>query len=276
MRHVVVTLICFTLASAAHASFITGFEAAEGYTGSASGTVLTGQQEWYRPDPAPPSSSDFSVYTYAASPFGFSANPQGGSQFALGRSGAPAPAYGRAEHLFDWSTLDYAYVSYDVAGLYTGTEGAAADYLGSFSMQPSTTAAYWQSILTWAGDVTGKHYSHGYFTLENPSTGTAWVPGPEWQNLPVNHWYRFSTDFRISTQEILSVSIMDLNTGSTATVDLSPPQHFMLPTGATATAFRMFAGGSVGNITAWDNLTIIPEPTTMAFLLIGLAALRRR
>jgi hypothetical protein len=276
MRRVFVTLICFTLVSAAQANFVTGFESAEGYTGSASGTMLAGQQSWYTADPAPPSSSECLVYTYASSPYGLSANPQGGEQFVIGRSGEPTPAYGRAEHLFDWSTLDYARVTYDVSALYNGVEGGAADYLGSFSMQPSTTAAYWQSILTWAGDLTGKHYTHGYFALEYPSGGTPWIPGPEWQNLSVDHWYRFTTDFRISTQEILSASITDITTGTTTTVDLATPLHFILPTGSTATAFRLFAGGSIGDIVAWDNVNIIPEPATIILLLMGLAAARRR
>jgi hypothetical protein len=80
----------------------------------------------------------------------------------------------------------------------------------------------------------------------------------------------------MSTQEILSASITDLTTGTTTTVDLETPLHFIAPTGSTATAFRLFTGGSVGDLVAWDNVNIIPEPATIAILLMGLAAIRRR
>jgi hypothetical protein len=274
MKRLILALICFSLASATNAALVTGFESPE-YTGSTGGTLLTGQQGWYLPVTSPVS-SDFRVYTYTGNPYNIVANPLGGAQFTAGRSADPAGAYGRAERPYNWSAEDYVTVSYDFAGLYNGIAGGAADNLGSFSLQPSTTARYWQSIMQWDDEPAATHWTHGYYTLENPATAAIpWVPGPAWATLATNHWYRFSTRTRMSTQEILAVSVTDLTTGSSTTVNLSPPQHFMTATGPIPTAFRFFAGGSVGNITAWDNLTI-PEPATLALLLIGFAALRRR
>jgi hypothetical protein len=86
-------------------------------------------------------------------------------------------------------------------------------------------------------------------------------PGPAWQNLAVNHWYRQSTTFDFESNRVLSVSITDLDTGTTTTV--APSDWYMLG-GASGgaplpTALRFFVGGdtvTLGNTQGWDNLRI--------------------
>ena len=89
------------------------------------------------------------------------------------------------------------------------------------------------------------------------------VPDPGFQNLQINHWYRWSATFDFDSNRIGELKIEDLTTGATATHN---PSDWYLQGGAAAifpvpTAIRMFAGSStvVGNTVAFDNVSITPE-----------------
>ena len=274
MRRLGLLVVCLSMAVAAHANIDTGFETPD-YNGSAGGTMLTGQQGWYNPVSG---SADFSVYTYAGNTWAVPQNPTGGSQFVGGRMAGNA-AFARAQHDIDWTASNVWTVAYDICGKYTGTL-PTADNLGSFSMQPSTTARFWQTVFQWMDPNTATQWKTGYFTQEYPSTGVPVIPGPAWQNLAVDHWYRESTTFRLSDNLIMSVSITDLSNGQTSTVD-SPGWHLVSQSGQP-TGFRFFTGGGAGtnppgNLTAWDNLRIVPEPGSLLVLALGwgVLALRR-
>lgn len=278
MKRVVVTLICFTLASAAQASFISGFEASEGYTGSAAGTLLTGQQGWYNPVAG---SNDGLVNTYAGNPWSVPQNPYGGDQFFGGLS-LGGSAYARGQHDYNWAAESHVRIWYDFCVKFTGTL-PATDNVGSWSMQPSSTTIpgsqiYMQSLYTWADTAGGTLFNAGYLTNENPAAPPVF-PGAAWQSLPVNHWFRQSVAVEMSTMLITECTIQDLTTGGPVTVANPSGWHFInySVAGATLpTAFRCFTGGTTaGNLMAWDNM-FIPEPATITLLLIGLAALRRR
>jgi hypothetical protein len=243
---------------------VPGFEAPD-YNGSAGGTLLTGQQGWINPVAG---SSDFKVYTYAGNTLGIAPHPAGGAaQFAAGRS-AGSSAYGRAQHTNNWAADDVWTVTYDILTKYDGTL-PATDNIGSFSLQPSATAKYWQSIFQFEDPNTATAWKSGYFVQEFPNTGPAGIPGPAWRNLAFNHWYRESVNFRFSDRLILSISITDLNTMQTTTVN--PGWHLVNQAGFPD-SFRFFTGGTTaGNITAWD----IPEPGTF-LMALGLAALATR
>jgi hypothetical protein len=281
MRRAIVTLICFTMASAAYASFVTGFEAFEGYTGSAAGTLLTGQQGWYNPVAG---SADGKVYTYTGNPYSVPQNPFGGDQFFGGRMEGSA-AFARSQHDYNWAAETQVRIAYDWCAKYTGTL-PAVDNLGSFSMQPSGSVGgpqiYMQSLYTWADLTGGTLVNAGYLTNETPAAPPVF-PGAAWQNLPVNHWFRQTVLVDMSSKLIVECTIQDLTASGPVTVANPSGWHFINynVVGATLpTAFRCFTGGGsgtspAGNFLAWDNLSI-PEPATLALLLIGLAALRRR
>jgi len=254
----------------ASADFISGFEPPL-YTGSPEGTLLTGQDGWYNPVEG---SADYLVFTYAGNAYGFPDNPGGGDEQFTARMSDGGTAYGRAQRDVDFSVRDEWTIVFDVAAKYLGTP-PAGDYLGSFSLQPSTTNTYFQTLNIWHDlNNPGLWYSN-YISEEFAVPGTS--PGPAWQNLSPDHWYRQWTKFRLSDRLILEVGITDLHTGQTTTVS-DPGWHMVPMGGGLPTGVRFFTGGTVaGNTQAWDNLSIVPEPATLSLLgLGGLIALRRR
>jgi len=262
-RRILVCVGLGLLVCTANGQWSADFEAPM-YVGSPGGTPLTGQQGWYLP-----AGTDYNVCTYANNVYGFVANPEGGDQFAVGRSQGN-PNYARAEHAYDWGTGQWT-VSWDIAAKFNGTL-PATDYLGSFSLQPSATARYWQTLYIWNNLNTADKWHINYITTENPLPGV--TPGPQWDNLDPNHWYRLWTTFNMATGKITEVAIKDLTTGVMTSLQVN--WTFVNPTNPDPTALRFFTGGSTeGNICAWDNLRIVPEPASLV-LLAGLMLLRRR
>jgi hypothetical protein len=246
MRTLLTALVLVCLVSAAPAAFVTGFEPPD-YT---AGVALTGQQGWYVP-----SGTDYFVYTYAASPYFLEVNPNGDEQFIAGES-LGDPNYARAEHTYDWGSNDVWVVMFDVAALYDGVL-PAQDYLGSFSLQPSTTARYFQTLNIWNSLDAPTTYRTAYITQEFAVPGTS--PGPAWDTLLATFWYRQKTVFRMPTNEILEVGITDLSTGTQT--NFRPVGWHLADTtggGVLPTGMRFFAGGATGgNVDAWDNLTVV-------------------
>jgi hypothetical protein len=244
-------------AALCRAQFNTTFEPP--YSASASGTLLTGQDGWYLPVAG---STDFNAFTYASNSLGIAANPAGGSQFIAG-VWPGGTAFARAQHAFDFSAGGEWTATWDVLGMFNGTL-PAVENLGSFSLQNSATNRYWQQLMNWgtrAADASGYDINYGVFAA-NGGAITFLSPGPAWQGLSVNHWYRQTTTWSFATNLITEVSITDLTTGQTTTAN---PTGWYLAGGANstlpiATDIRVFAGGSgattSGNISAWDNITV--------------------
>jgi hypothetical protein len=257
---------------AAYADYMTDFE---GLNGSPAGVPLTGQDGFYIPGGT--DSVDYNVHTYAGNSLGFPANPEGGDQFVAG-TGPASPTFARAQRDFAWADRDVWTVTYDFAGNFQGS-GAAAQNLGSLSTQPSATSNGYIHLMTWV-DINNPTNFNAFF-LAFDAGGVQFAqpgasPGPEWENLEVNHWYRSQTVLDFATNQILEVSILDLETQQGAT--FNPTDWFLGGRADDPDSFRFFAGGGVaGNTLAFDNFSIVPEPAT-AFLLLagGFLALRRR
>ena len=286
-RTTVVTAALLALAGAAQAQVYTYNFEAPLYTGSAAGTLLTtgfgggGQDGWYNPVAA---SNDSKVYTYAGNSYGFVANPQGGDQFQAGDL-TPAGGFGRAQHALTFSEGTWK-ATFDCTGLWAGGSPAgtppAVDNLGSWSLQPSATSRYFQQLMSWGGTAVGPlpnatsylatadkfHIAYGFFTTPTQASGapTFATPGPEWRDLPVNHWYRCTVKWSFTPAQIVECSIQDLTTGGPVTTVNTTPMGWYLWGGQASTAplptdMRLFAGGGAGtgpagNVTAWDNLRI--------------------
>ncbi|MCC6909473.1 MAG: hypothetical protein IT430_16145 [Phycisphaerales bacterium] len=256
------------LASGALAQYSTGFEVSDGINASSGGTVLTGQDSYYLP-----SGTDYLAFTYAGNSYGVASNPQGGSQF-VAVQGPGGGIYGRAQRDINWGNTGGATVTFDAAALYTGAP-PASNNIGSFSAQPYPGSASYIQLFTY-GDVNNPtSWQCGYLAYD--ANGVALLapgllPGPEWTNLSMNHWYRFRTKIDFATNQIVEASITDLTTNQTTT---APVSGAYLEGGSAGgrplpTGFRMFSGGgAVGNIAAFDNMNIAPATAGFACTITG-------
>lgn len=259
--------IVLATCATARAQYTTDFEG-PAVTGSPGGTLMTGQDGWINPVAG---SADFNAYTYAGNALGIVANASGSAQMVAGRFPGLA-AFARCQHATNFSAGGIWTATWDCLGLYTGIL-PTVDNLGSFSLQPSATARYWQQVMQWgtANLPTATMYNINYGVWDtapyNQAAPTFLSPGPAWTNIPANHWIRQSTTWDFTANRILSVSITDLTANTpTVTVDVSAlPYHLRFgPNGAgpLPTDIRIFAGGGAGttvdggNVTAWDNIRV--------------------
>ncbi len=232
------------------------------YTGSAGGTVITGQDGFYIPVP---DSQDGLVYTYADNALGLPGNPSGGGnlQFAGVTGGDPElpVPFARAQRdvVYGDGTGVWT-VSFDIAATYIGVLPSAQN-VGSFSTQIFPDEATFIALARWTDPATAANWNADYVWFDAAGAQlTETVPDPGFQDLAVAHWYRWSTTFNLDTNQILQVSITDLTTNVTST---NSPVGRYLVGGAGGGApppsgFRLFGGstGAEGNTLAFDNISI--------------------
>lgn len=270
------------MAAAAQAQYSSTFEPPL-YTGSAAGTLLAGQDGWYNPVVG---SNEGLVHTYANNAYGFVTNPTGGTQFASTRFGGTPAAPGRAQHAFDFSGSDVYTIGYDFCGDRFGGALPASNNIGSFSLQNSATAQYFQTLMVWDDLNTGNGMDHNYgvFAAAGGAIAFQTPADPAWNNLNLNTWYRSTTTFSFATHQILSISIDNLHNAAPATVLDVSGLGWYLAGGAASTLprptdIRLFGSGAGANVNqmGWDNVSVIPSPASLALLgLGGLIAARRR
>ncbi|MCI0362943.1 MAG: PEP-CTERM sorting domain-containing protein [Phycisphaerales bacterium] len=273
-RAVVALLVAAGASPTVHAQFSTGFESPQ-YNGSPGGTLLPGQNGWFTP-----SGGAFNVHTYSGNPYGFVQNPFGDDQFIAGQSAAN-PARGQVGVTFSNTTIT---ISYDTNLLFNGSLPTLPTG-GSFSLQHNTLAAgTFQDFTNVFNFTTPADPSLGWrsaFTAFSAAGAqmTLLSPGAFWDNLQYNHWYRSEVTVDFAAHKITTVSLMDLHTSQSASVN---PVDWYLRGGANSAlalpdAIRVFAGGNAGNISGWDNISVVPAPGALALLgLAGLTSGRRR
>lgn len=262
MRYLVVVAILLICATA-NATLVTGFETPDYATG-----VLTGQNGWTMP-----SGTDYLVYSYAGNALGVSTNPYGGEQF-IGGAAQASSVFPRAQHDEAFAGGGVWTLQYDMTALYRGVLPSAHN-LGSSSLQPSASARFWQTLEQWNDLATATNWHSWYMVataagVMDAAPGRS--PGAAWDNLNPNNWYRQWTTFDFTTNMVTEVGITDLMTGVTSVYN---PTDWYLAGGATPTqpmptALRLFAGGAEGNVMAWDNVSMVPEPGTMSLMALGL------
>lgn len=238
---------------------LSSLAAAQGYssdfealTGSATGTILTGQDGYYVPVAG---SLDWNVFTYAGNSLGVPVNPNGGNQFAVGVS-QTSLIYGRAQRAVTVPTTTQMYIQFDVLCNYVGT-ATPANNIGSFSLQPSATNQYVNLVARWPTGVTFPPATWNADVVVGPTAaGTVTVlTDPAFQNLAVGVWHSWGCTIDLTTGNHVEFRITNGVTNVTTT--FVPPTPLALPNQflATPTDFRLFAGGS-DNLFAVDNLTI--------------------
>lgn len=262
------TTILALAAAPAMAQYASDFET---INASAAGTVLTGQDSYYIP--AGTNSADFLAYTYSGNALGLPANPDGGAQFVAG-VGPASPTFARAQRDIAWGTGMWV-VSYDMAAFTQDQTLPVTNNIGSFSAQPYPGAATYIHLFSWTDLNVGDTWQAGY--LGYNADGTAILqpgtfPGPEWQGLQLEKWYRFTTVIDFDSNQIVEASIEDLDTSTKTTAAVS---GVYLEGGAnggtgTPTGFRFFGGGTeAGNGTAWDNASIEPMAAGLTVDIVG-------
>lgn len=247
-------------ACSSQAMILTGFDA--GYTGSASGTILSGQNGWFLP--AVTGATDLFVFTHASNTLGFPANPIGGGSQFVGLNNPAVTLLGRAQinHAYETGAN---YISFDVCTKYSGTLPATQN-VGSASLQDSLTQRFFIALFTWSDVATAAAWNMQINCYDALGTATNNVsPSAAFSNLALNNWYREEFVFDFSTNRILEAAITDLSTG-VRTVVTSSTWYLTggaAPTLPTATAFRLFVGGTTaGNTMGFDNLVVGPPAAT--------------
>jgi hypothetical protein len=254
---------CLCAAGVANATYVSDFEDLDCFPG---GTILTGQDGYYLPPGT--DSTDFFVFKYVGNPVNLPQNPEGGDQFVSG-TGPGSPTFARAQRDVDWGDGTETWImTYDFAATYVG-QGASAQNIGSVSVMSSLFPDIdYIHLFTWVDPNDPVSFNAFYMAYDVNGTQFAQPgesPGPAWENLPIDHWFRASMILELPTNLIIEVGIIDLETMEET---IYYPTDWYLEGGAGGGVgppinFRFFGGGSVaGNTTAFDNISIVVyEPT---------------
>ena len=271
----------------AQAQYSTTFEAPTYTSSLGQGTLLTngagggGQDGWYLPTVG---GRDGYVMTFAGNTWNVAAHPTPGNLQCQVNSPS-APLFGRSQHAIAFGAGGVWEATWDNYGRYNGTL-PAADNLGSWSLQNSASARYFQQLMTWGATTVGPapnatnytatadkyHIAYGYFAGTDTNIPGAIIfetPGAAWRDIPVDHWVRCTVKWTFDIPpRILKCTIQDMTAGGPVNTAYISTCHMYLQGGANSAApiptdFRLFAGGggagteTLGNVTAWDNISIV-------------------
>jgi hypothetical protein len=217
--------------------FVTGVRAADvlynfeppAYTGSPTGTTVSGQNGWTTPTGAA------SVYTYSTNALGFPANPTGGTQF-LGATAPDSNTVDRARQSLDLSTSNLWQFNYDIIASVVGT--ADNTNIFNFANIPildngsgsATGGVFLGQLLIWDSST-----SNATFTYElegaNSSNNAAFFATPggtssALNHLQQNHWYTIGLTLDLTNNTLVSESITDITAAGPTNTYGSPTNFF--------------------------------------------------
>src|SRR5271157_5507731 len=244
------------------------------YSAGGSCASINGQSGWYTPAAA--NSTDGMVCSYAyLGGFGVPSDPYGGAQVALLHTTNDSQ-YSRAQYNLDFRTAAVWSISFDLTAVDLSSTASSfgSFYPGSFGLiQPSGSS--FNVFDSWDSAAANSTWTANYGVYDSSGNQINEVPGAAWQGLTQGHWYRETTVFSMSALVILSVSIEDLSTLSTTTVD--PSGWYLEPNVPPPGGVRMFGSGTT-NAMLFDNIEIdpTPEPSTLFLAALGFAAIAIR
>ena len=250
-----VVAACAGLASAQHSD-----DYETGYNASDVGVDLNGQNGYYLPAAGGQTAL---LFTYANNALGFPANPSGGTNFVGGTG--PGPVFLRSQKDITYPSSGLVTIAYDQAVKFLGTLPAAQN-VGSISTQvfPNNQGTF-IALVTWSDVQTAANWNADYVWFDAGGLQLQeQVADPAFQNLALDHWYRRSTTIDIGTNQIVEVSITDLTTNTTTTVNPVGRYGVGGSTGVpNLTGYRYFIGTTVaGNTLGFDNISIEGQAPT--------------
>lgn len=242
----------FVVSGAFAQGFFTGFNSSEGYTGSAAGTILIGQNSWYQPVTG---STDLGVFTYTGNALGLVANPTGGNQFA--GIECPGVALGRGAQPITYDLNSRHTIEFDFACKYNGVEGSATQNVASVSLEANATSRSFILLHTWNNPLTPTTYD--IEMVAHDAAGTQIQTVDVIPNLQTNRWYREYLTWSYVTNKVEEIKVVDILTG--VTIAAHPVDMYLrdgaIPTLPAPVGVRLFVGGAVaGNAVGYDNLGI--------------------
>jgi hypothetical protein len=249
-------LLILLTASVVSAQYAQDFD---GLVGDPNGNVpLTDQDFFYNP-----AGVDFHVYTYAGNNLSVIQNPEGGTQFAGGVAVGDGVTFARAQRDAAWGDGTGCWThTYDFCAV-NNEPAPVSNNIASFSFRYDDLNVYNIHLMSWVNlDDPAAGYNAWYLAYDASGVQFAQPgssPGPAWDGLQLNHWYRFWMTFDLNTNLITEVGIIDLHTMAQSVYN---PTDWYLVGGAGGhagppTSFRLFGGGTVyGNVAGFDNVLI--------------------
>lgn len=241
-------------ATGAAQSYYSDFES--GYT---AGADVNGTNGWYLPTTA--GSVTGIVVSYASNALNIAGGSRTGTK-GIGNTNPGGTSNTRMQRDFGFvGTRSYT-MHWDSTVRFNGTLPGTQN-VGSISLQDSLTTRFFIALMVWTDPTLCDSWAQQYNVVDGAGTAlNNQSPGAAWTALALNHWYRNSVTWNFNTNQIESVSILDLSTGAFSS--FAPAAWYLTggttPTLPVPTAVRYFVGGTTaGNTVGYDNILVAPK-----------------
>lgn len=232
------------------------------YIGSATGSILYGQDGWYEPIPGP----NFLVYQYTGNTALIAVNSSGNDQFIAAVANL---GIGRATHDINMAVgpTNIWTIGFDFVARFSGILPSNGT-VGSFQLLPSlvesTTSSREFSVnIQWVTPATATTAELAFTYYDSAGVQQPLVlPGGAFSTIGSNDWYRLEVTTNLATNAITQLRLLDLTAG---TETINVPVGWYLFGGSSSfsaipppSSMRFTSGNGVvdGEIAAYDNIRV--------------------